>query len=65
MKQNFARFDYELTANKPESEPGLDVWSIKVRENQVLVRNGNYRIKEHTQDLRQIKMEVEDDETGL
>jgi hypothetical protein len=65
MKQNFTRFDYELTANKPESEPGLDVWSIKVRENQVLVRNGNYRIKEHTQDLRQIKMEVEDDETGL
>lgn len=65
MKQNFTRFDYELTASKPESEPGFDVWSIKVRENQVLVRNGNYRIKEHTQDLRQIKMEVEDDEAGL
>lgn len=65
MKQNFTRFDYELTATKPESEPGVDVWSIKVRENQVLVRNGNYRIKEHTQDLRQIKMEVEDDEAGL
>lgn len=60
MKQNFTRLSHDLTAHKPESELGFDVWSIKVRENQVLVRNGNYRIKEHTQDLRQIKMEVEE-----